>query len=99
MSFVFVGMEERAIQRAEQKKKIEAAKQQKTEEKLVREAENGSVFHITPVTRNAYLTPESGTLKRSFIQSRSFMTCEKANVHQTSKEVSAAFEAPALLYH
>lgn len=40
MSFVSVGMEERAIQRAEQKKKIEEAKQQKAEEKLVREAEN-----------------------------------------------------------
>lgn len=40
MSFVFVGMEERAIQRAEQKKKIEEAKQQKAEEKLVREVEN-----------------------------------------------------------
>lgn len=28
------------------------------------------------------------------------MTCEKAHVHHTSKEVvSAAFAAPALLYH
>lgn len=40
MSFVSAGMQERAIQRAEQKKKIEEAKQRKAEEKLVREAEN-----------------------------------------------------------
>lgn len=84
MSFVSVGMEERAIQRAEQKRKIEEAKQRKAEEKLVREAEND--FHIIPVTRNADLTPESGTEKRPLIQSRSFMACEKANVHHTWKD-------------
>lgn len=40
MSSVSVGMEERAIQRAEQKRKLEEAKQRKAEEKLVRKAEN-----------------------------------------------------------
>lgn len=71
MSFVSVGMEERAIQRAEQKKKIEEAKQRKAEEKLVREADN-EIKHLSQHSsyNKADLTPESGTEKRPFIQSR-----------------------------
>lgn len=40
MSSVYVAMEERATQRAERKRKLEEAKQQREEEKLVRKVEN-----------------------------------------------------------
>lgn len=53
---VSVAMEERAIQRAERRRKLEEAKQQREEEKLVWTVGEMKDFHTIPVTRNAVLT-------------------------------------------
>lgn len=53
---VSVAMEERAIQRAERRRKLEEAKQRREEEKLVWTVGKMKNFHTIPVTRNAVLT-------------------------------------------
>lgn len=50
-----------------------------------------SLFHTIPVTRNAVLTPESGIKEKPFVQNRSFIAWEKADVQHTSEAVIAAF--------
>lgn len=91
MSSVSVAMEERATQRAERRRKLEEAKQRREEEKLVREMEN-EIKSFTPfqLQEMLFLTRKWGTNQRHFIQIRSFIVCEKADVQHISKEVVIA---------
>lgn len=84
---ISVAMEERAIQRAERRRKLEEAKQQREEEKLVWTVGKMKDFHTILMTRNAVLTSKTqGPRKIPLVSKWSFTGCQKANIQHTLKK-------------